>query len=79
MLSKRRISMDLKVVKESKTGLNTEFINTETGRHISLGQAVTQIEKGNKNYENYQTVKMSNGTKYIRSKADGIKKNNIER
>lgn len=71
--------MDLKVVKESKNGLNTEFINTETGRHISLGQAVTQIEKGNKNYENYQTVKMSNGTKYIRSKADGIKKNNIER
>lgn len=71
--------MDLKVVKESKTGLNTEFINTETGRHISLGQAVTQIEKGNKNYENYQTVKMSNGTKYIRSNADGIKKNNIER
>lgn len=40
---------------------------------------MTQIEKGNKNYENYQTVKMSNGTKYIRSKADGIKKNNIER
>lgn len=71
--------MDLKVVKESKTGLNTEFINTETGKHISLEQAVTQIEKGNKNYKNYQTVKMSNGTKYIRSKADGNEKNNIER
>lgn len=71
--------MDLKVVKESKTGLNTDFINTETGRHISLEQAVTQIEKGNKNYKNYQTVKMSNGIKYIRSKADGNEKNNIER
>lgn len=71
--------MDLKVVKESKTGLNTEFINTETGKHISLEQAVIQIEKGNKNYKNYQTVKMSNGTKYIRSKADGNEKNNIER
>lgn len=67
--------MDLKVVKE----LNREFINTETGRHISLEQAVTQIEKGNKNYKNYQAVKMSNGTKYIRSKSDGNKKNNIER
>lgn len=70
--------MKLKVSKESASGLNTEFVNVETGRHIPLEQAVTQIIKGNKNYENYQVVNKSDGTTYIRSKADGIKKNNIE-
>ena len=41
--------MKLKVSKESASGLNTEFVNVETGRHIPLEQAVTQISKGNKN------------------------------
>ena len=71
--------MELKVSKESETGLNTEFINTETGRHIPLEQAVAQIKKGNKNYANYQVVNRTDGITYIRSKADGIKKNNIEK
>lgn len=70
--------MKLKVSKESQSGLNTEFVNVETGRHIPLQQAVDQINKGNKNYENYQVVNRSNGTTYIRSKADGLKGNNIE-
>lgn len=70
--------MNLKVSKESKSGLNTEFLNVETGRHISLEHAVSQINKGNKNYENYQVVNKANGTTYIRSIADGSKKNNIE-
>lgn len=48
------------------------------GRHISLEHAVTQINKGNKSYDNYQVVNMSNGTTYIRSIADGSKRNNIE-
>lgn len=71
--------MQLKVSKESKSGLNTEFINVETGRHIPLEQAIAQINKGNKNYENYRVVSRNGGTSYIRSKADGVKKNNIER
>ncbi|MBE5953890.1 MAG: DUF3892 domain-containing protein [Lachnospiraceae bacterium] len=70
--------MKLKVSKESISGLNTEFINEETGRRIPLEQAVAQINKGNKNYDNYQVVNKTNGVTYIRSKADGIKKNNIE-
>lgn len=70
--------MKLKVSKESQSGLNTEFVNVETGRHIPLEQAITQINKGNKNYKNYQVVNKSNGTSYIRSIADGSKKNNIE-
>ena len=75
---KFQVSMKLKVSKESASGLNTEFVNVETGRHIPLEQAVAQISKGNKNYKNYQVVNKSDGTTYIRSKADGIKKNNIE-
>lgn len=70
--------MKLKVSMESVRGLNTEFVNVETGRHISLEQAVVQIGKGDKNYENYQVVNKVDGTTYIRSKADGIKRNNIE-
>ena len=72
---KFQVSMKLKVSKESASGLNTEFVNVETGRRIPLEQAVAQISKGNKNY---QVVNKSDGTTYIRSKADGIKKNNIE-
>lgn len=70
--------MKLKVSKETASGLNTEFVNVKTGRRIQLKQAVVQINNGNKNYENYQVVNKSDGTTYIRSKADGVKKNNIE-
>lgn len=38
--------MKLKVSKESKTGLNTEFVNIESGRKIKLEQAIQQVEKG---------------------------------
>lgn len=70
--------MKLKVTRQSNTGLNIEFVNTDSGRHISLEHAIRQIENGNPNYENYQTVNLSNGTTYIRSKADDSKRNNIE-
>ncbi|MCU0079194.1 DUF3892 domain-containing protein [Extibacter muris] len=70
--------MELKVNKESKTGLNTEFINLESGRKVSLQHAIEQIEKSNPNYKNYETVTKANGTTYVRSKADGSLKNNIE-
>lgn len=70
--------MKLKATKQSTTGLNTEFVNIDSGRHVSLEHAIKQIEKGNPNYRQYQTVNLSNGTKYIRSKADGNERNNIE-
>ena len=57
---------------------NTEFINPKTGGYISLEHAVTQINKGNKNYKDYRVVNRTNGTAYIRSKADERKNNNIE-
>lgn len=43
-----------------------------------ISNAVTQIKKGNKSYENYQVVNKANGTTYIRSIADRSEKNNIE-
>lgn len=70
--------MNLKVTKQSETGLNVEFVNTDSGRHMSLEHVITQIERGNPNYERYQTVNLSNGTTYVRSKADESRKNNIE-
>lgn len=70
--------MKLKVSKETVSGLNTEFVNIESGRHIPLEHVITQINNGNKNYEHYQVVNKNNGTTYVRSKADGTKKNNIE-
>lgn len=70
--------MLLKVKEESKTGLNTGFTNVETGRSFSLSHVVAQIEKGNPNYKDYETVTKSNGTVYVRSKPDSSKKNNIE-
>lgn len=69
--------MNLKVTKQSDTGLNMEFVNVDS-RHVSLEHAIRQIENGNPNYQRYQTVNLPNGTKYIRSKADGNEKNNIE-
>lgn len=70
--------MNLKVSRESKSGLNTEFVNVESGRHIPLEQVISQINKGNRNYSHYQVVNKKDGTTYVRSKADGIKRNNIE-
>ena len=70
--------MKLKVSKESKTGLNTEFVNIESGRKIKLEQAIQQVGKGNPNYQNYVAVKNPNGTTYLRSKPNGSVKDNIE-
>ena len=70
--------MRLKVKEESKTGLNTRFVNEESGRTMSLEHVITQIENGNPNYQGYEKVQNSNGTVYVRSRPDGNQKNNIE-
>lgn len=66
--------MKLKVIEETNTG----FVNSESGRKISLEHAIQQIQKGNSNYSNYEVVSKTNGTMYIRSKPDGNLRNNIE-
>lgn len=70
--------MKLKVKEESDTGLNTKFVNEESGRSMSLEHVINQIENGNPNYRNYETVTNPNGTTYVRSKPDGNVENNIE-
>lgn len=57
--------MLLKATEQSDTGLNTKFVNVESGRTVTLKHAIKQIENGNKNYSDYQTVRNSNGTVYI--------------
>lgn len=70
--------MRLKVTEESGTGLNTRFVNQESGRSMSLEHVITQIDNGNPNYRNYEKVTNPNGTTYVRSKPDGSVSNNIE-
>ena len=70
--------MRLKATQKSGSGLNTQFVNLESGRHFSREHVVAQIERGNPNYRNYTTVTMSNGTTYVRSKPDKSTLNNIE-
>lgn len=75
---RRKFNMLLKATEQSSTGLNTVFVNVESGRSVTLEHAIKQIDNGNKNYSDYQTVRNPNGTVYIRSKADGKRNNNIE-
>lgn len=70
--------MKLKSIQETQTGLNTKFVNTESGRIFELNQVITQIEKGNPNYNGYETVHKSNGTVYVRSMPNGKQSDNIE-
>lgn len=58
--------------------MNIEFVNVESNRRITLEQAIKQIDKRNPDYKGYEKVEKDNGTTYIRSIPDGIKKNNIE-
>ena len=70
--------MLLKPINETETGLNTDFINVDSGRHLTREHIIEQINKGNKNYDDYQVVNPANGLEYIRSKPDGSIENNIE-
>ena len=72
------IYINLKATKQSKTGLNTEFVNIKTNRTFSRAHVLEQIDKGNPNYENYQHVHRKNGPDYVRSKPDNKLNNNIE-
>ena len=68
----------LKAVQQTETGLNTQFVNTNSGRTISREQAITQIQNGNPIYGGYHIVERSNGVKFIRSNPDSKECNNLE-
>ena len=69
---------NLKMTQQTESGLNVQFVNTNSGRHISLEQAITQINTGNPTYAGYHTVTNKNGTEFIRSNPDSKINNNIE-
>ena len=70
--------MNLRVSKETDSGLNVEFVNQNSGRKIPLEHAVQQIAKDNPAYDGYGAVVKQDGTTYIRSLPDKSTRNNIE-
>lgn len=70
--------MNLEKLTESSTGLNTSFINSESGRPIPLEQAIRGINNNNPNYENYHVSHSANGTPYVRSNPNRKTNDNIE-
>lgn len=66
------------MTQQTESGLNTNFVNINSGRQITREQAITQINKGNPSYDGYHVVKNSNGLDYIRSNPDSKLKNNLE-
>ena len=69
---------NLRAVEQNESGLNTIFVNVNTGRHITREQAIAQIEKGNPTYGGYHVVSNPNGLDYIRSNPDSTLANNLE-
>jgi len=68
----------LRMTQETESGLNTRFINIESGRSVSREHVISQIEKGNPSYSDYHVVSNPNGSDYVRSNPDGKTKNNLE-
>ena len=69
---------NLKAVQQTSTGLNTQFVNTNSGRTISREQAINQIQNGNPTYSGYHVVNNPNGKDFVRSNPDGKPNNNLE-
>lgn len=69
--------MDIKVTKQTDTGLNIEFKNADTGYRFTLDHAINQINNGNPSFKDYHTVDRG-GVTYIRSNPDSKRNNNIE-
>lgn len=61
------------VVKESKTGLNQQFLDTKTRKVLNRGDVVKNI----KNYPDYHIMKRD-GKNIVRSNPDKSKNNNLD-
>jgi len=68
----------LRMTQETESGLNTRFVNIESGRSVSREHVISQIEKGNPSYSDYHVVSNPNGPDFVRSNPDGKTKNNLE-
>lgn len=69
---------NLRMTQQTQSGLNTDFVNLNSGRHISREQAISQIKKDNPSYGGYHVVKNPNGKDFIRSNPDSKPQNNLE-
>lgn len=67
----------LVVIKETKTGENIKFKNTENNEILTKSELISRLEKGNLSYNGNYYIKHQDGNKYIASKPDGDKKNNL--
>ena len=63
----------VKVVQQSKTGLNTKV--RVNGTTLTNNQAYKEAEKGN--IPGYHGVEKASGVKFIRSNPNNIKKDNL--
>lgn len=63
----------LKVVDESKTGLNRKFLDTETGKILNRGDVADNIDQ----YDGYHVMNLNN-KRIIRSNPDKNKNNNLD-
>lgn len=64
----------INVTKESDTGRNLEFHDNFTGKDMTRGQFVKEINNGN--YENYSVKKINNVDTPV-SKPDSSRNNNL--
>ena len=69
---------NLKATQQTESGLNTRFVNRNTGRHFSREHVIAQIKNDNPSYSNYHVVNNPNGLDFIRSNPDGKTRNNLE-
>lgn len=65
------------VTKETKTGENIEFQNTGNNEKLTKDELISRLETGNSAYNEDYYIKHQDGNKYIVSKPDGNKKNNL--
>jgi len=68
----------LRATQETPNGLNTQFVNLNSGRHVSREHVIAQIENGNPSYSDYHVVRNPKGEDFVRSNPDGKLKNNLE-
>ena len=71
------MAKNLKVISESKTGLNLVFQNTGNNEIITKNELVSRLETGKSMYNNDYYIKHQDGNKYIVSKPDNNKKDNL--
>lgn len=72
------MAKNIKVTKESPTGLNQKFYDPKSGKTMNRGEFANEISKGN--YPDYHVRNISNGNENIRipvSNPDRSKNNNL--